>query len=177
LSINALHAKAGTGDKVAEEKLFQALSVRFYRFACQRVWDEEDAREVVQDTLMKIAKVYRDREFTTSFSAWAYKVLKNQMIDHLGKRQRMDTVQQRSEGDDFISTPAPDPVLELKLLDCLKKIGRQNIKFARTLNLKYQGYSVEDICTRLEISRENLYTILSRARSALELCLEKGGID
>jgi len=89
----------------------------------------------------------------------------------------MDTVQQMPDGDDFMGSPAADPVLELKLLDCLKKVGQKNIKFARTLNLKYQGYSVEEICDRLEISRENLYTILSRARSALELCLEKGGIE
>ena len=64
--------------------------------------------------------------------------------------------------------------LERQLLDCLRALNRSNGRHARILNLHYQGYSVEEICRRLSLTRTNFYTILSRARTILLACLEKG---
>jgi DNA-directed RNA polymerase specialized sigma24 family protein len=70
----------------------------------------------------------------------------------------------------------PDPRFERQLLECLRKVGRHNNNFARALNLNYQGYSTEEICDRLKLTKVNFYSILSRARSMLDLCLKKGGL-
>ncbi|MDH4034538.1 MAG: hypothetical protein OEV80_12145, partial [candidate division Zixibacteria bacterium] len=69
-----------------------------------------------------------------------------------------------------------DPALKRRLLDCLKKIRSTNLRYARILNLQYQGFDTEDVCRRLAVTRSNLYSLLSRARTVLELCLEEGGV-
>jgi DNA-directed RNA polymerase specialized sigma24 family protein len=58
-------------------------------------------------------------------------------------------------------------------MDCFRKICRSNNRHARVLNLHYQGFTTVEICRRLDISENNLYVLLSRARRALELCLGK----
>ncbi|MCP4703685.1 MAG: hypothetical protein GY865_03665, partial [candidate division Zixibacteria bacterium] len=51
-----------------------------------------------------------------------------------------------------------------------------NRRHARILNLHFLGYTTEEICSRLEITKTNMYSLLSRARSMLELCLNKGSL-
>ena len=51
MNINALHSNCGQGDKGAEERLFESLSVRFRLFAEHKIRDRLDAEEVCQKAL------------------------------------------------------------------------------------------------------------------------------
>lgn len=178
LEINALYAAAMTGDKISEERLFQALSVRFRLFALQRIWEEEDCYDVVQNTMLVIAREYKTTKFTTSFSAWAYKVLDNRILAYFksrkGRSAKTETLSENPPDRNLVET---DPTLEPRLLDCIKKVAGANRRYARILNLYYQGYSTREVCERLKIMPNHSYVTLSRARSMLELCLEKGVIE
>ena len=70
LGINKLHSQLCSGDNTAEERLFSTLSERFKLFARQRVRNEQDAEEIVQDALTTIARRYKEIDFQTSFAAW-----------------------------------------------------------------------------------------------------------
>jgi len=59
------------------------------------------------------------------------------------------------------------------LLRCLKDVLKVKRQYARALNLKYQGYSTEEICGRLGVKRGDLYVILNRGRAVLRECLDK----
>ncbi len=177
MKINTLHKKACDGDRTAESRLFEILTVRFRVFVYQRVWNEDDAKEVVQDALITISEEYRGIEFKTSFSAWAYKVLQNKISNHIRKKTTRDKVVESVPGDRVdIASWVPDPRLEPTLLDCLRKIADTNLRYARILNLRHQGYEVADICRKLQLKPNNFYVILLRARSMLKQCLEKGGV-
>ena len=177
MNINALHNKAINGDRADEDRLFQSLTVRFRLFVYQRVWNEDDAKEIVQEALITITKEYKEIEFQTSFSAWAYQVLQNKISNYIRmKKSREKVVEPMPDGNPDFAAWSPDPVLEPKLLGCLRELGRTNLRYARILNLKYQGYDVEDICRKLDIKPGNFYVILSRARSMLKQCIENGGI-
>jgi RNA polymerase sigma-70 factor (ECF subfamily) len=67
------------------------------------------------------------------------------------------------------------PILASKLMECFKKLVNSNQKYARVLNLRYQGYSSDEVSQRLEIDVNNLYIILHRARKALLSCLKEEG--
>jgi RNA polymerase sigma factor (sigma-70 family) len=175
LNIDDLYEAARSGGKTAENKLFRILAVRLNVFAYRKIRDQETARELVQSTVMKLVEHFREMEFEVSFSAWAYKVLRNDIMNYWKKRQkhkeRLNHLSQQQE------TPfrVPDPALELRVIECLKKLIRQNRNFARVLNLKYQGYDSEEIKCRLNITSSNLYVMLHRARLTMKACLEKGG--
>jgi len=177
MDINALHEIARSGDKAAEHDLFQKLSVRFGLIAHQRIYSEVDAEDVVQISLMTIAREYKQVNFEISFSAWAHKVLDNRILAHF-KEKRSHGGQPVSQPDIMNQSDAwtPDPTLESRLLDCLQEMSAHDRRYARILNLHYQGYTAQEVCEKLRISRNHSYVILFRARSMLEKCLKKGGL-
>ncbi|MBU0982267.1 MAG: RNA polymerase sigma factor [candidate division Zixibacteria bacterium] len=178
-NLNELYNQAKQGDRPAEEQLFRALTARFRLFVRRRIWNGEDAEEIVQKTLMAINRDYRDMEFTASFSAWAYKVLDYRILSYIQSKRRHNERNPRLDdvsGGTEPAGPDSDPDLKRQLLDCLQLIGHANTRYARILNLKYQGYDTEEICTKLHVTPNNFYSILSRARSMLETCLETGDI-
>lgn len=175
MSINDLYNNIGSGDETAEQILFNRLSARFRVFAQHKILDKQDAEEVVQEALLTIAEKYREIEFNTSFASWAYQVLENKILGFYRKKYGRDTKFKQWEKDKGQARQIiPEPELKLQLLRCLKKIGRINQRHARILNLHYQGFAVEEICEKMKITKGNLYSILSRVRSLLQLCLEKG---
>lgn len=178
--INRLFQNALIGDKGSAEELFEFLSARFCSFAHQRIWNDKDAEEVVQDALAVIFREFRTVAITTSFAAWAYKVLDNRMLDYIRTKQRDASRLERLAGEPAGALPhlsAIDPELKRALTSCLQKLGRANLQYARALNLMYQGYETEDICRRMNLRRSTLYSHLSRARSLLLACLKSGGVE
>ncbi|HUU44538.1 MAG TPA: sigma-70 family RNA polymerase sigma factor [Acidobacteriota bacterium] len=177
MDTNSLHNLARTGDQAAEEELFRRLGARFRLFVEHRVGCRQDAEEMVQDTLLVILKKYKKTDITTSFAAWAYRVLEFEILRYYkkkGLRERKFGELQRSEsGREGRSS---DPTLKRRLLDCLVRIGRQNRKYARILNLHYQGYTTGEVCRRLDLTENYSYVLLSRARSMLAECLDRGDI-
>ena len=179
MDINTLYKKARDGDKASENEFFQVLTVRFRLFLYQKNVNEEDAKEIVQDAMFTIIEEYKKIVFETSFAAWAYNVLHNKLLNYYRKsKRRSETVTSSKENPTKeYATWDPDPILAPQLLDCLRKIGKTNTRYARILNLHFQGYKVNEISEKLDITPSNLYVILSRARSMLASCLERGGID
>jgi RNA polymerase sigma factor (sigma-70 family) len=179
LKINDLYIEACSGDQTAEGELFKALSARLRLFARQRIRDQLDCEEVAQEALKTIFEEYRKMTFTASFAAWAYKVLNNRILASRQRSQRQAKRESRSAEDydpPGRGTESVDPVLKRKLQDCLQEIARSNTHYARALNLHYQGYGTEEVCVRLRLKQNTFYSILSRARSLLETCLNKGAI-
>ena len=175
LNINVLHNKAHTGDTVAEERLFECLSARFRLFVLQRVRNEQDCEEIVQEALRTVFEKYKEIEFQKSFAAWAYRVLENKILAHFKTRKLEENkLAHLASHIGQHQSANPDAALESKLLECLNKLGDANRKYARILNFHYQGYTVTEICEKLSLTHTNLYTILSRARSMLLACLERG---
>lgn len=175
--INTLYQQVSAGDSTAAEQLFCLLGVSFRLFVRHRVMNSQDCEEIVQDALTTIAEKYRIVQIESSFGGWAYKVLNNKVLDYYkSKRVRAarTTPLEAAEADSIGA--ATDPQLRTRLLDCLRKIHGANSFHARALNLHYQGYSTEEICAKLGIASNNFYVMLSRARTMLRVCIEKGDI-
>ncbi len=177
MNINHLYKAARTGDSEAEKELFRVLFVRLKLFAYRKIGSEEEAEELVQETLVKVVKGYRELEFTTSFSAWAYKVLKNEIFSFWRRGRRQQKVMSGNQEQNDRPDLNPDPTFEMRVLQCLKKLAMSNSTYSRVLNFKYQGYEPPEICQRLNITATNLYVILHRARKAMKACIEERVLD
>ena len=175
--IDSLYESASDGNKKSEEELFRYMTDRFRFFVRRRVGDIKDAEDIVQNALIAIAEKYRSIDYQTSFASWAYKVLEYKTLDYFRSRGRHED-KMKNVSEEIQTGHSLDIDLSTKgqMLDCLGKIGEANRRFARILNLHYQGYTSDEICQKLTISKSNFYVVLSRARSMLELCLEKGDV-
>lgn len=178
LDINSLENIARQGDHAAEEKLFQHLSESFQLFVRQKIWSKQDSEEIVQEALATIAQKHKSVGFETSFAAWAYRVLQNKINDYYrAKRRRESRFEYSLETGSSAGTWNPDPELKRRLLDCLKQVSLANIRHAEILHLHYIGYAIVDICETLGLTRNAAYILLSRARTMLKSCLEKGMVE
>lgn len=176
MDVNALYDVAIKDATNGENALFALLSARFRLILRHRVANPQDVEDIVQESLAVIHAEYRSLEVHSSFAAWAHAVLKNRLLAYYDRKAaasaRTAPVDERS---DIPSTSDAQRLesLRTRLLSCLRKIGRANVRYARVINLHHQGYETQEICGRLSISTTNFYSILSRARDMLESCLEE----
>jgi len=177
MDIDTLFNEYLAGNEKSEKILFQYLRVKFLIITNQRVCNKQVAEDIVQETLMTIIKKCKQAQFEAGFSAWAYKILEYKTLNHIRDSKSRDSkLHQLSyyNNNDKPSYFADDIELKRKLSKCLRKIYKANIRYARILSLFYQGFSAEEISEQLEITNNNFYVILSRARSMLEYCLKTG---
>lgn len=176
LDLNTLQQAAKAGSRQAEKVLFEVLSERFQVLAYQKVWNREDAREVAQEALAVVVQSLPTLDIHTSFAAWAQRVLENRLLAYIKVKQS------RQKRDGGTVDPAQEPpagpedsALKRRLLSCLEEVARRNRRYARILNLHYQGFDTAEICRRLEVTENNCYVLLTRSRSLLRDCLDKKG--
>ena len=165
---------AQNGDTAAKERLYARLLVSFRVIARHRMWRDEDADDVVQDALMAVADHYEELTVESSFAAWAHRVLSNKIVDHYKiKKIRAGKLEQLRQKPMAAVTLGFDQTLKSRIKACFAKINRVHRQHARILSLHFQGYTTDEICQRLDITRNNCYVSLSRARAMLEKCLNQ----
>lgn len=173
MEIFELYTLARSGKKDYEEELFRQLLVRFRYLANCKVWNKQDAEEIVQSALLVIVREYCSLDGDRRFEPWAYTVLNNRILSYMKARRQADgRVTVFDEDTSMNSGINSDDQLKAKLRSCLAKIRKKNKNYARILSLHFQGYSTDEICRKLEINPNNLYVTLSRARTLLAGCLE-----
>src|SRR6516225_5012702 len=80
-----LLAKARAGDRAALEALLERHQAQVYRFAMKMCRDPEDAKDVLQDTLLAMARGVHDFRGASSISTWLYTIARSYCIK---KRRR-----------------------------------------------------------------------------------------
>lgn len=158
----------------AEKELFEFLHARFLYLARRKIGNKEDCEEVVQSVLLSIFDNFRQIDIDKGYAPWAYRILQNRIIDYYRTHKHSTSLEPIFENSKVI---ADAPMLKLKLLECLKKINRAKSTHARILVLRYQGFDFDEICDKLKLNKKNAYSVLSRARSLLLYCLEKGKLE
>jgi RNA polymerase sigma-70 factor (ECF subfamily) len=117
------------------------------RYASRLLGDAERARDVVQDTFLKLCTQRRDH-IGERLAEWLFTVCRNRALDVLRKEGRMSRL-----GDDQVSTctsPEPDPADAVerrdsaaKVLECLDGLPDNQREVIR---LKFQnGFSYREI--------------------------------
>jgi DNA-directed RNA polymerase specialized sigma24 family protein len=150
-NINELYDLAASGDNKAEKELFAAL------------------------TLAVVAAEYRAVKIETSFAAWTHKIMENRLLGYIQKRRREKGRVISGETNEYLTASwTPDPTLRMRLLGCLKKVCRANPRYARIINLHHLGFSRQEISERLDMTLDQSYVVMSRARAMLKECFDKG---
>jgi RNA polymerase sigma-70 factor, ECF subfamily len=83
----ALIALAQGGDRAAAEELLERHAPRVFRFGMKMCRDPEDAREVVQETLLSAFRKLRDFRGAASFSTWLFTIVRSHCIKKRRRRR------------------------------------------------------------------------------------------
>jgi RNA polymerase sigma-70 factor (ECF subfamily) len=111
---HSLIERARSGDRQALEELLASHQAHVYRFAMKMCRDPEDARDVLQDTLLAMAHGVRDFRGASSISTWLYTIARGFCIKKR-RKSKFAPEEERSLDTDVgseaarVADPAVDP--------------------------------------------------------------------
>lgn len=168
-----------------------------FRYAQFRVRDEAVAEDLVQETLLAALQAMKKFEGRGAERTWLTGILKHKIIDHfrkIAKQNQFETIEgEEFEHDELFRHEGewighfkrdngpiewgtnPAEMLEQGefweiFQKCLSPLPPR-IASAFTMR-EVDGVSSEEICKVLEISNNNLWVMLHRARMQLRRCIE-----
>ncbi|PKK85094.1 MAG: hypothetical protein CVT49_00705 [candidate division Zixibacteria bacterium HGW-Zixibacteria-1] len=174
-----LWKKAALGDIEAEKKLSRHLLERFSVLA-GLVICKEDARDIAQEACAVILTEYKSLKSPFEYNAWAQKILKNKIASYFQRKSvenRIFSENHRDNLENLVEASAENNEIMQILIKCLKKLVDSFPRYARVINLVQLGYNTNEICGRMDISRNNLYVLLNRGRKIMRDCVFDGGAE
>lgn len=147
--------------------LWQQYQADLQRFVRQRVSSDEDARDIVQEAITRLAAEC-DREPVQNPRALWYRIAGNLAIDHLRRQQRRPEQVELTEASEPTDAALPSPE---RALDAQKKLLllRQIVtelppKCREVFELrKFRHYDQQQIADKLGISRRMVEKHLQKA--------------
>jgi RNA polymerase sigma-70 factor (ECF subfamily) len=182
-----LLSAARAGDRNALEALLLRYQGKVYRFGVKMCRDPEDAKDVLQDTLLTMARTVRDFRGASSLSTWLYTVARSFCIK---KRRRKSTAAEPLSIDTLerdaakVAHPGPGPEedlqnrqLEAVLAEAIAALAPM---YREVLVLRdIEGLTAAQVAEVLGISVDAVKSRLHRARleirKSLASLLEIGG--
>ena len=172
---------------------FAELRPKLVAFSMLQVTDKSLAEDIVQDTMIAALESLESFSGDAKFETWVYGILKFKLIDHLRRTTREQgrfIVESDCQIDNLFddrdhwsadSTPSNwlNPEEHQfqdhfwKVFDiCLIHLPTSTARIFALREL--MDLETSEICTYLDISEQNCWTTLHRARLKLRDCLEKG---
>lgn len=164
----SLLAKSKKGNNKAFIELLQNEKVKLYKMAYIYMKNENDALDVVQETVTKAyANIHTVKE-EQYFATWLMKILINTALETLRKNQKVILMNDHSEqGSTFNSD---------EKMDLLNAIEQLDEKYKTVILLKYfRDLSIKDIAKLLECPEGTVKTNVHRGIQELKKSLHKGG--
>jgi RNA polymerase sigma-70 factor (ECF subfamily) len=184
----ALVRKAQAGDRLAFEDLVRRFDREVLRLAMNLVKRPEDARDIYQESFLRVYKNLHRFRFECSFYTWLYRIVTNVALDHLrrrtSRREDQAPVPEDAEGGtrDFFDRqpevrPAANPERNLLGQELGERISmalnRLSPRERMVFEMKhYQGLKLRAIGDMLGTSEETVKNSLFRATRKLRASLE-----
>ncbi len=163
-----LNAQAGKA--VAMDQLLRLWYPKFLRYATHQLRSGEAAKDVVQETLLTIAKTIGRLRDPVTFPKWAYRILHRRGVDFLRKEIRRRERETNDAASALASAAAPEESESRQDIgDALKELGELSYN---VIHLHYlHGLSLREISTICDIPEGTVKSRLHSARQKLKKLL------
>ena len=169
--------QARAGDRAALETLLTRHQAQVYRFGLRICRDPEDAKDVLQDTLLAMARGVRDFRGASSLSTWLYTIARSFCIKKR-RRSRFAPLEEQSLDSDGAAEAAhladdaknPDEALAGKEVEHAleQAIGALDPMYREVLILRdIEGLTAPEVAEVLQINVQAVKSRLHRARIAV----------
>ncbi|MFK7953411.1 MAG: sigma-70 family RNA polymerase sigma factor [Ekhidna sp.] len=149
-----------------------------YNFAYRLTFDEDEAKDLVQDTYMKAFRFINSFQEGTNAKAWLYRILKNSFINDYRKKSKQPAKVDYQEVEQFYNsedTPSSATV-DLRFEATKDMIGDEISNALNSLAIDFrtviilcdlEGFSYEEMAKILDIPIGTVRSRLHRARNLL----------
>jgi len=158
IKIEELVEKAKSGNKEAYSKLIDSVKSDLFRIALGKMRCEDDAKDVLQETIIKAYLNLETIDKNSKFKSWITKILINECNDFYRKDKKNLATVKKIERNirDFSYTDDYDINFD-SLIESLK----DNEKEIFSLRFKH-GLTSKEIANRLNMNENSVKSILSR---------------
>ncbi|HEY6002418.1 MAG TPA: sigma-70 family RNA polymerase sigma factor [Anaeromyxobacter sp.] len=174
----ALLDRARTGDRDALDQLLDRHQRRVYRFGLKMCRDPEDAKDVLQETLLAAARTMKDFRGAASVSTWLYTIARSFCLK---KRRRSkfapaeeESLEERASREAARQIPdparAPDDELAGRQVEAAleRAIGDLEPMYREVLVLRdVEGLTAPEVAEVMGLTVEAVKSRLHRARLAV----------
>jgi len=166
--------KAIKGDRNSFEELINIYFDRLYKEAYLRCKYEDDAKEIVQETIYKAYKNIKNLKEPKYFKTWISKILINVANDYLRKNGIIDLNHNK---EDYICEVHNDNNVDVKI-DLYNAIDELEDKYKDAIILRYiNDLKLEEISIILDRPVNTIKTHLRKAIKDMKNLLKEGYIN
>ena len=150
-----------------------------YNFAFRLTFDEDDAKDLVQDTFLKSYRFINSFQEGTNAKAWLFRILKNSFINDFRKKSKEPTKVDYQEVEGYYNSEKANSTITTDLrIDTIKDMMGDEISNAlnslavdfRTVIIlcDVEGFTYEEMAKILDIPIGTVRSRLHRARNLLK---------
>ncbi len=176
-----------SGDQDAFAQLVKTYETQVYNLCLRMVGNQEDAKDLAQESFIKAWRGLQFYKFESAFSTWLYRLTSNVCIDFLRKQKRRPvvsmTMQEEEETLTELEVPDSAPLPEAQVLYLEQKqaiaaaMNQLEEEFRTVLTLRViEDLPYEEIAEILDLKIGTVKSRLARARNKLKTLLEHGNI-
>jgi RNA polymerase sigma-70 factor (ECF subfamily) len=166
--------KAQKGDDIAFSELIKCHKENLYKVAFAYLKNEEEALDIVSDTIYKVYMDIDKLKNPQFFNTWITRILINKAINRLKKNKRIILVDEYEKIDNLnynssdIGTDVP------KCIDLYNAIDSLNVKSRTIIILKYfQDMTISEISKVLEVPEGTVKVYIHRSLKKLKIQLKE----
>lgn len=149
-----------------------------YNFAYRLTFDEDESKDLVQDTYLKAYRFINSFQEGTNAKAWLYRILKNSFINDYRKKSKQPSKVDYQEVEQFYNsedTPS-NATVDLRLETTKDMIGDEISNALNSLAIDFrtviilcdlEGFTYEEMAKILDIPIGTVRSRLHRARNLL----------
>ena len=149
-----------------------------YNFAYRLTFDEDDAKDLVQDTYMKAFRFINSFERGTNAKAWLFRILKNSFINEFRKKSKQPAKVDYNEVESYYNSDDAGENLttDLRVETVQHMIGDEITGALNALPVDFrtviilsdlEGFTYEEMAKILDIPIGTVRSRLHRARNML----------
>jgi len=156
---------AQSGDESAFNILFQYYNAQICRYLARMVGDDEEGRDLAQETFLKAWRALPQMSERSQFDAWLYRIATNTAFDHLRRRKFRWPLWKnhaRDEEPECMSTAGPEEQIEeaehIKLA-----LAQLSPQYRACLLLQLvAGFTQREIAVSLNLSEKSVSIYVKR---------------
>jgi len=145
---------------------------KMYRFALSYLKGEEEAKDIVQEVLLKLWETRSELQEVKNIEAWCMTLTRNKSLDALKRagKKRNEKLEIRHEPAHSTNHSPLQVMTEKESIENVKKLADElpeKQKAAFTLR-EIEGFSYLEICEIMEISMSQVKVNIFRARNTIK---------
>jgi RNA polymerase sigma factor (sigma-70 family) len=143
---------------------------KLFRFAFRLLGSTEEAKDVVQEVMIKVWNGREQMAEIQNMEAWCMRITKNLSLDRLRSKQRRatDTLEDSYDVQNESLTPHEATEINESMNKISQLIAGLPEKQRQVIHLRdVEGYSYNEICEILELDMNQVKVSLFRARNAV----------